>query len=400
MSQTVNKDRKPFVKSNVRPGDGSTTTREKDDNRKPYLGAPHPTAELMRKHIQAVKIFVQSDHAMAKGWEIPVVLDNGDHVNIPQSMVDIFPDNDGNPGEYPKPITPRSYAVHGIGLTDLELKDLGTKIKDDSRDLANQRDAIITGKNQIMGILVGSLNPAIRSQLKKTPAGKSALDSENDPLTLINLLLRTDFSKGATNSISPMMTYHNSRMLLFSVGFKQEMHDSLDMWKNKFNSQVEIVKKNAALVGGECAQEKLCGESLGWLFYSKLNAKFNELRTRVDTNLLRATPVTVEEWIEQAKFWDTNTVDYSGAGAQTAAAPSKGAYVTTSEAGGKNGTKLRCRTHNTNEHRWNDEVCKAMRASEPASGTSDSKNQGKESKKGSSDGSKKAGDGKGSGKAS
>ena len=345
MSTTsASKDRKPFVKSNVRPGDGATPHREKDfDNRKPFLSVPHPTAELMRKHILAVKIFVQSDHAMAKGWEIPVELDSGDVINVPQSMTDIFPDHDGNPGEYPKTITPRTYATHGIGLNDLELKDLGTKIKDDSRDLASQRDAIMTGKNQIMGILTGSLNPAIKSQLRKTAVGKQAIDSENDPLTLINLLLRTDFSKGATNSISPMMTYHNSRLMLFSIGFKQEMHESLDMWKNKFNSQWEIVKKNAAIVGGACALETLTEESLGWLYYSKLNAKFNELRTRVETNLLRPTPNTVEEWIEQARFWDTNTVEYSGAGASTTTASSKGAYVTTSEAGGKSGTKLSCR---------------------------------------------------------
>ena len=401
MSTSTSKDRKPFVKSNVRPGDGSTPHREKDfDNRKPYLSVPHPSAELIRKHIWAVKTFVQSDHAMAKGWEVPVQDGSGNVVNVTQTMVDIFPDYDANPGEYPKTIIPRTFASHGGGLSDLELKDLETQIKEDWRELAKQRETIITGKIQIMGILSGSLNPAIKSQLRKTQVGKQAIDSENDPLTLINLLLRTDFSKGATNSISPMMTYHNSRMMLFSVGFKQEMHESLDMWKNKFNSQVEIVKKNAAIVGGACAQETLTEESLGWLYYSKLNAKFNELRTRVETNLLRPTPNTVEEWIEQARFWDTNTVEYSGAGASTTAASSKGAYVTTSEAGGKSGTKLSCRTHNTNEHRWNDEVCRALRASEPANGSNGGKNQPKESKKGSSDGSKKGGDGKGSGKAS
>ena len=395
---STSKERKPFVKSNVRPGDGTTAPREKEDNRKPFLSHPHPTAELMRKHIMAVKTFVQSDHAMAKGWEVPVRLDNGDLVNVPQSMVDIFPDHDGNPGEYPKTITPRSYATHGDGLNNFELMDLGIKIKDDSRDLASQRDAIMTGKNQIMGILTGSLNPAIKNQLRKTAIGKQAIDSENDPLTLLNLLLRTDFSKGATNSISPMMTYHNSRMMLFSIVFKQEMHDSLDTWRNKFNSQVEIVKKNAIIVGGGCADEKLTEESLGWLYYSKLNAKFNELRTRVETNLVRPMPKSVEEWIEAARFWDTNTVEYSGASASTTTTSSKGAYVTTSTSGSKNEAGFRCRTHNTNEHRWNDAACKALRSSDSAKGSNEGKNQPKETKKGSSDANSKGGDGKGSGK--
>ncbi len=97
--------------------------------------------------------------------------------------------------------------------------------------------------------------------------------------------------------------------------------------------------------------------------------------------------------------WDTDPVEYSGAGVQTDTASSKGAYVTTSKSGGKQGPKLKCRTHNTNEHKWNDEVCKVLRASEPATGTADSKNQPNQSKKGSSDGSKKGGYGKGSGKA-
>ena len=162
----------------------------------------------------------------------------------------------------------------------------------------------------------------------------------------------------------------------------------------------DLQLKNTVIAGGTCPGEVPVWESLGWLYYSKLNAKFNELRTRVETNLVKPMPKSIEEWIEEARFWDTNTVEYSATGASGSTASTKGAFVTTGESGSKNGTWLKCRKHNTNDHKWNDEVCKALRASEPANGSNEGKNKPKETKKGSNDGSKQGGDGKGSGKAS
>ncbi len=160
-----------------------------------------------------------------------------------------------------------------------------------------------------MGILSGSLNAATNNQLRKTPEGKLAIDSEDDPLTFINLLMRTDFRKGPTNSISPRIQTRNERKL-----GRQE--------KRSYSKR----------------------ESLGWIYYSKLSAKFNELRSRVEKNLLKPIPKSVED-CDAARFWDTNTVEYCGAGASANAASSKGTYASTNESGGNNRSKYRCRTH-------------------------------------------------------
>jgi hypothetical protein len=109
-------------------------------------------------------------------------------------------------------------------------------------------------------------------------------------------------------------------------------------------------------------------------------------------------PTSFEGWIEQARFWDNYTVEYSGTDTKSATASSKGTFVTIGEAGGTNGTKLECRTHNTNQHSWNDEVYKGLRAPEPATGTNKGKNDPNKSTKGLSDGFKESGDGKRSGK--
>jgi hypothetical protein len=112
------------VKLNVRPGDEAQPLREKDsDGRKTYLDVSHPTAELMRKYILDAKTFVQYDHDLAKGWEVPILMDNGEVVNVTMTWVDNFPDHDGNLGEYPETIIPRTCAKHGVGLDDLQLKN-------------------------------------------------------------------------------------------------------------------------------------------------------------------------------------------------------------------------------------------------------------------------------------
>ena len=114
MSTTpASKERKPFVESNIRPEDEAMPLREKDsDGRKTYLDVPHPTAELMRKRILAAKTFVQYDHDLVKGWEVPILMDNGEVGNVTRTWVDNFPDHDGNLGEYPETIIPRTFATH------------------------------------------------------------------------------------------------------------------------------------------------------------------------------------------------------------------------------------------------------------------------------------------------
>ena len=129
-------------------------------------------------------------------------------------------------------------------------------------------------------------------------------------------------------------------------------------------------KMNVALAGGTCLGEVPEWESLGWEYYSKLRAKFNELRCWVESNLLKPMPKRFEGWIDEVRFWGINTVEYSRAVASINAASSKGAYGTISELGGKYGSELRCRTQNTSEHKWNDDVCKALRATESEYATS------------------------------
>ena len=279
MSQTTSKDLKPCVESNVRPEDEALPLREKDsDGKKPCLNIPHSIAELIHKQILGVKTFGQFDHDLVRGWEVPILMDAGEVVNITRIRVDNFPDHDGNLGEYSESIIPRTFAMHGVGLDDLQLK-------------------------------------------------------------------------------------------------------------------------HTVVAGGTCPGEVPVRESLGWI-YSKLSTKLNELRIRLEINLFMSMPTSFEGWIEEARFWDNNTVGYSGADTQTTTASSKGTFVTIGEAGGKNGTKLECRTHNTNQHSWIDEVYKGLRAQEPATGTNEGKNEPNKSKKGLSDGFKESGDGKRSGKVS
>ena len=171
----------------------------------------------------------------------------------------------------------------------------------------------------------------------------------------------------------------------------------VDIFPDYLISRVGIVKKSVVIAGGTCPGEVPVRESLGWIC-SKLSTKFNELRTRLEINLFTSMPTSFEGWIEEARFWENDTVEYSGTDTKSTTASSKGTFVNIGEAGGKNGTKLECRTHNTNQHSWNDEVYKGLRAPEPATGTNEGKNEPNKSTKGLSDGFKESGDGKRSGK--
>ena len=155
-------------------------------------------------------------------------------------------------------------------------------------------------------------------------------------------------------------------------------------------------KMNVALADGTCLGEVPEWESLGWEYYSKLRAKFNELRCWIESYLLKPMPKSFEGWIDEVRFWGTSTVEYSRAVASINAASSKGAYVTNSKLGGKYGSELRCRTQNTSEHKGIDDVCKALRATESEHATSGAQNGQNQQRKGSNDASEKPGDGKGS----
>ena len=321
----------------------------------PYLSSPYPTPEMVRRHLDLAKQYTMRNSE--RTWTV-----NG----VMQMMANIYPDAQGRSGNYPVPVKP-------IDPTEEEMADPLRKMKAESMWKASYKEAnlqenyIVNQKVVQAAMLKGSLCESIKDTMRKTKTGRDALDSTNDPLSIINVLIATDFSRDSMLAIDPverfslaLSRYHDKDLT------RQGAHESLEDWRKRFNSEIaklEVLAKDAGL------QSAVPVEALRALhFYEKLNNNYADLRKRYDTGLSVRKPDTIDGVVEVAKFYDKNTKSqqFNNNGSTQEKQPQqRGVYKTTTSSGDNNrpkGERFRCYTHHTNEHKWNDDECKRLRA--------------------------------------
>ena len=294
------------------------------------------------------------------------------HEGEEMKMANIFPDELGIPGSYPTP-------VEVIQPTAQELADPAAKdvalywFKSSSDNRTKQELYILSEKAIIMSMLKDSLTETTKDTLRQSLNGRELLLSRNRPLEFINLLMSTDFSKDGVFSIDPLERYHKALSKYSDREFKQYNNESLHDWQKRFNSEIVKLENLAAEAG---VVDELPGTAVRALqFFDKLNSNFNELRRRYDTGLRTVKPTTVEDVIEEAKYFDkpTHRVTNITERQHTPATQSRGVYQVTSQrhSGNKHGKKqsnqghqpstkkprLRCLRHNTNDHVYGTPEC-------------------------------------------
>ena len=324
----------------------------------PYLSSPYPTPEMIRRHLELAKQYTMRNNE--RSWTVK---------GVKQRMANIYPDAQGRSGSYPIPIEP-------IDPTDEDMADPIRKMKAESKWRASFKEAewqsryIETQRGVQAAMLKGSLSEGIKDTMRKSESGRQALESLDDPLDIINVLIATDFSRDSLLAIDPVERFclhlnkYNDKEQT-----RQGPHESLEDWRKRFNSEVaklEILAKDAG------KETQVPDESLRALhFYQKLNNNYTDLRKRFDTGLASKKPTTVDGVVELAKFYDRKTTSQqfnnNGSTPPTSDNQQRGVFKTTTSSGGndthkKEKERFRCYTHHTNEHRWNDEECKRLQA--------------------------------------
>ena len=215
-----------------------------------------------------------------------------------------------------------------------------------------------------MAMIKGSLCDAIKDTIGKTTAGESALESEDDPLTLINILYSTDFSGEASMVTDPVEKFFNAmNRFTDDRNFCMGVNESLDVWVRRFNAciaKIELLARVARL------DLKLPTEKMKALaFYNKLGVRYKGMRERYDFGLVDTKPATVDEMVDVARFYNNHSRAMSHIISDKP--QQKGAYhsrveTKPDEKCGVSTGGMRCNTHNTNSHKYDDDECKRLRA--------------------------------------
>lgn len=320
----------------------------------PYLSSPYPTPEMVRRHLDLAKQYTMRNSE--RTWIV-----NG----VMQMMANIYPDAQGRSGSYPVPIKP-------IDPTDDEMADPLRRMKAESTWKASFKEAniqesyIVNQKVVQAAMLKGSLCESIKDTMRKSKIGRDALDSTNDPLSIINVLIATDFSRDSILAIDPVEKFSLALCRYYDKTLtSQGANESLEDWRKRFNSEIaklEVLAVDAGL------QHAVPVESLRALhFYEKLNNNYADLRKRYDTGLSTRKPDTIDGVFDVAKFYDkkTKSQQFNNNGSAEEKQPQqRGLFKTTTSSGDaeKKKESFRCYTHHTNDHKWNDDVCKRLQS--------------------------------------
>lgn len=316
----------------------------------PWLRFENPTPEQCRTHVDNLKIFVSRN--IVHSW---ISTDPSKGI---QRMLMIFPDPDGKAGTYPtaNPVTLPSATI--LADATKEKFALARWKKDDDAN-EKQLEHIRNQKTALAGTIKQSLNDKIKACMRKEARGISALDSNDDPLDLINVFLSTDFTTNSQFHNNPERKFNVHLDRLQSKEFKMDNHDTLDTWHLKFTSEIAQLSLYAKASGNiaDIPSEKRQAH----LFYEKLNSRYDEMRRRIIMKLDMSIPDKVEDWMIKASLYQDNPLssnDFNPSG------KTKPVFTMVQDGGSKE--RFSCRHHKTHDHSFKDDVCNALYLKEQA----------------------------------
>ena len=165
-----------------------------------------------------------------------------------QSLANIFPQKDGSSGAYP--------TIEAVDdLTDAEWLLPNSKALFNNwsyliSEQRKQKSHVLTKGTNITTLLNNSMSNGMRQKLLSDPAGRTAMIKLEDPLTLINLIMTTDFTVNTLNAKTDSQKYFQARDY-FDTNVKQKPTENSREFSIRFNSEFSKVKLLATKAGTE-----------------------------------------------------------------------------------------------------------------------------------------------------
>ena len=332
-----------------------------NENQMPKLyGSPSP--DTIRKFLLKAKNYFASKTTDA--WERTVqvnqldatgnnvVNEHGDPVMVDnttvESMLLIFPDG-SIAGRYPIPIgILEPVTVAGEAAFEREKKII--KWKNEMSTVESQKKSIINGKLCLSGEFKIGIGHEIQDVMRRQAVGREALDSK-DPLAIINVLIATNFSPKATFAASPLVKYEEAIERFNSKNLRQEFNETLDAWEKRFGAErVNLV--NLAAAAGKLA-EVPNEESMSYKFFMRTNGLYKQVRDDVKTgSRAGGLPLTVETAMDILRPYEKPVSRSNNIRPRGVYALEKKDVPT--------GWSHRCPAHKTNDHKYNDSICKEI----------------------------------------
>jgi hypothetical protein len=307
-----------------------------------------------------------------------------DQVITLESMLLIFPDG-ATAGRYPIPIIVQEPATVG-GETGFDREKKIIKWKSEMNIFERQKSSILNGKLSYSGEFKLAIGLEIQDVMRRQAAGRDALDRD-DPLAIINVLIGTDFSPRATVAAIPLVKYEEAVERFNGDTLRQEYNESLDSWEKRFGSE-RVNLLNVAVLAGKVA-EMPNEVSMAYKFFMRTNGLYKQVRDDVKTGTRSGGfPQTIEAAMNMLRPFEKNVSSNrnnsrpKGVYVSSVGNFSKGDYV-------YKGWSHKCPAHKSNEHCYNDEVCKQIisggsddKKGKVANAVKDNRNKGKKNGKG------------------
>ena len=112
------------------------------------------------------------------------------------------------------------------------------------------------------------------------PPSSDALDG-NDPLSILNVLIATDFSPKATVAASPLVKYEEAIERFNGDALKQDYNETLDSWDKRFGAE-RVNLTNLANAAGKLAELPNV-VSMAYNFFMRTNGLYKQVRDDIKT---------------------------------------------------------------------------------------------------------------------
>lgn len=317
----------------------------------------YPTQDQTRLYMSTVQ--AKYNLTTNKVWK--------DKLKVVHSLSDIFPKDDGSLGTWPTIETVPD-------LTDAQVQSPNykslfynwSKAKDEE---AKQNEHVLIKGTNITSLIKTTMSEGMKQKILSEPAGRKAMITLEDPLTLINLIMTTDFTVNTLNAKSDGEKYFNARDY-FDTSVMQKSGESSRLFAVRFKaefSKVKLLADNAKIGSQLPDEEMLCLEFLG-----KLSNRYDDLRSLYDKGV-KVKPKTVDLLLVDSAYYDyqipivkksllteSQTITLA-----TQSQSSNDKYKGKKFGGVKrpsnlNNTNFRCNKHRTNEHAAKDDACRAL----------------------------------------
>ena len=268
-----------------------------------------------------------------------------------ESMLLIFSEG-ATAGRYPIPITVlEPVAVAGEVAFEREKKIV--KWKNDMNTCDKQKRSIVNGKLSYSGELKLAIGNEIQDVMRRQAAGRDALDG-NDPLSILNVLIATDFSPKATVAASPLVKYEEAIERFNGDALKQDYNETLDSWDKRFGAE-RVNLTNLANAAGKLA-ELPNDESMAYKFFMRTNGLYKQVRDDIKTGTRAGGfPATVAAAMDILRPFE-KPVSRNNSN-RPRGVYSVGKQICQSNHV-SNGWSHKCPAHKSNDHNYNDNVCK------------------------------------------